>query len=283
MKYPDLYRFEKCREKGASPDSWFVAISQHNNKNGIKKPCWHHIFDELTMFVSWEISYSCHFSFIFGLHGVSLGNSCQVHYFKYPPDRFPKEIHQTEAKPLKGRTRTNETFFFRLNDLCKISWLWARTSNHRSPVTSALFVSHNLCFRHLNNWIIHTGTDLNGLHPWWQIHECHDHTASCNKTFWHVIVTSSVLLVGKLFGNFILEGETDSVWVDPSSAWLSTNTRRQDERKRWLVLHVALPRLEAQTWWYFWHVAAFPTIFFREIACISIYIYIYTSSGEIAS
>lgn len=127
-------------------------------------------------------------------------------------------------------------------------------------------------------------TDLNGLHPWswtdspmlWSCLLCPaNKTIACHCQ--HVMRS----VRGETLWKPHLRRWTDSVWVlDPSSAWLSTNTsRRQDERKRWLVLHVALPRLETQTWCYFWHVAAFPTSFFREMACVSIY----TSSGGIAS
>ena len=116
-------------------------------------------------------------------------------------------------------------------------------------------------------------TDLNGLHPWswtdspmlWSCLLC-----PANKTIACHCQHVKRSVCGETFWKPHLRRGTDSVWVlDPSSAWLSTKTsRRQDERKRWLVLHVALPRLETQTWCYFW-----------EMACVSIY----TSSGEIAT
>ena len=97
-------------------------------------------------------------------------------------------------------------------------------------------------------------------------------TVSCNKTIarycQHFCRKSKRSVGGETFWKSHPRRWTDSVWMlNPSSAWLSTKSvgSCQDERKRWLVLHVALPRLETQTWWYFWHVAAFPRFFFSGI------------------
>ena len=91
-----------------------------------------------------------------------------------------------------------------------------------------------------------------------------------------MVSTSSVLFVGKLFWKPHVRRWADPVWVlDPSSAWLSTNTsRRQDERKRWLVLHVALPRLETQTWCYFLACSSVSHEFFSG-DCMCIYIHFF--------
>ena len=144
-------------------------MSQHNNKKGIKKPA------DITFLMNWpclchgrSATPSCHFSFWIG---------------------FPKRsIRQKQNLWRDEFLERMKLFSLRLNDLCRLCWVWARTSNHRSPVTSALFASHNLCFRHLNNWIIHTHrhiqTSMVCIRGLGQIHQCYDH-AYCvrrNKT-----------------------------------------------------------------------------------------------------
>lgn len=141
-----------------------------------------------------------------------------------------------------------------------------------------------------DTWTIgsHTHTqahaDLNGLHPWsWTDSRMSWSCLLCpaNKTIACHCQHVKRSVRGETLWKPHLRRWADPVWVlDPSSAWLSTNTsRRQDERKRWLVLHVALPRLETQTWCYFLACGSVSHDFFREMACVSIY----TSSGEIAS
>ena len=219
-------------------------------------------------------------------HGRSATPSCHFSFWIGFPKRSIRQKQNFWRDEFLERMKL---FSLRLNDLCRICWVWARTSNHRSPVTSALFASHNLCFRHFNNWIARTHTqarhtDLNGLHPWswtdspmlWSCLLC-----PANKTIACHCQHVKRSVRGETFWKPHLRRWADPVWVlDPSSAWLSTNTsRRQDERKRWLVLHVALPRLETQTWVLFLACGSVSHDFFREMACVSIY----TSSGEIAS